>query len=191
VRRGDDVAWLAARSAFGPRLVELFFDPNCAPVVRREDIPAILNGLPAFAAAAAPTDPLGVDHLIMTDCVRGAALARVGRLEPAREAFTAAFARLAAAPRSPQREQLHAQLLKQQLVVATAAGDRDGVLHWLRRILARSDTPDLVLEQMQANVELTRLLGAAAWDGLAAELRAARCSTRAPVEKLHRQRRRA
>jgi hypothetical protein len=50
VRRGDQVAWLAAREAYGPRLVELLLDKSTNFGLRPADVAVILTELPVSKA---------------------------------------------------------------------------------------------------------------------------------------------
>ncbi|MDC0673291.1 protein kinase domain-containing protein [Nannocystis radixulma] len=174
LRRGDEVGWLAARAAFGPRLVELMLDAEAWASLHPDDVDVVLTSLPASDPAATSSDPQVLERLVLTDYARGQALVHAGRLAAAREALAAAFARVDADEPFPGREQLHARLLSDQLDVAAAMDDREAAMQWIDRILANSETPYLTLEQLQSNAALTRLFDTEVWDSLRAEIVATR-----------------
>jgi hypothetical protein len=174
LRRGDDAANIAARAAFGPRLIDLYREQRMMVPLRPGDVAPVLAGLPPTDPAAAPADPEARLRLVLTDLTRGAALAHVGRFAAARQAYTAALARVDAGPEFPLREQLLWQLLREQLTIAAAMADRDAALKWIDRTLAESPTPYLALDRMQADPALTRLVGPETWTAVTARLRAER-----------------
>ena len=173
LRRPDPVARLAARGAYGSRLVEVMLMPGTRPTIRAIDVEALLANLPAAPASARPEDPEALHRLVLVDYARGLAHEQAGQWTAAQAAFAAAFTRIGERT-FPQREPLRAQVMVRQLAVAVAMADRETALRLVRARVADSATPYLALERMQSDTALFELLGAEVWATLLAETRAVR-----------------
>jgi len=176
LRREEPLARLAARGAFGARLIEVLLEGGARLSIRPGDVEAVLALLPdtATESVASPDEPEALQRLVLTEYARGVAHEHAGQLVAARTAYAAAFARLAAGRPFPLQEQLRRRLLAQQQAVAVALGDREEALRWVRMRVNESATPYLVLERMQSDTALSQLLGAEMWPTLLAEVRASR-----------------
>ena len=174
LRRGDPLALLAARAAFGPRMIDLLLEPGNQLAVRPGDVEAVLAGLPATSPTRSPDDPEALQRLVLTEFTRGAAHELAGQLPSARAELTAALARIAPDRPFELRDALRTRLLERLLAVAVAMGDREAAMQWARARVDDSETPYLVLERMQGDPAVMALLGADTLSTLAAEVRASR-----------------
>ena len=175
LRRDEPLARLAARGAFGPRLIEVLLDSNMRLTIRPGDVEAVLALLPATnESAPTPDDPELLEELVLTEYARGFAHEHAGQLAAAKAAYAAAFARLTADRPFPTQELVRRRLIAHQQSVAVALGDREEALRWVRLRVHESATPYLLIERMQSDPALSGLLGEDTWATLLAEVRASR-----------------
>ncbi len=200
LRRGDMAAWLAAKEAFGPRLVDLMLtndifwlrpedvewalrllDPappltSEAPLSPRTEEARSTKGRDAARERAREENPdplvLEQQRYVLLDLTRALALIRAGHHGAAQDALDRAYARLS--EELPAYERLRPRILMQQLSLAVLRGEIEAAQRWIMLLLRESPTPYLELELMRARETLTEIVPPETWEAIERELQASR-----------------
>ena len=170
-RNKSDLWQLAARRALGSRWVFFRYgdrnlDHSRRPGEVRETIAALSDVPLELDAAATPEQASGLAAAL---AIRGDAWFRNGQLERAVRDFDAAMPILER-PDLRDTEHIRRTAARRRLELAVRRRDRQDTLIQLRRVLALSVAPMILIENSRVKPEYASLLRSADWDTLEAEL---------------------
>ncbi len=172
VRRDDEVAWVVAVAAFGPRLLELIAAEGRS--IRPQEVLWVLRDLKPSDWSSPTDDPTERERRGRNDYIRGLALMHAGRYEAAKSVFSELQDRLSASLQGEGRGLSKVAILQQEVQLAVHVGDQEAAVAGIREILGLTETPYIELDIMLANANLAAFIEEHTWQILRSELEASR-----------------